>query len=181
MKYVIASDLHGSYFYTKQLIEAYKRENADEMILLGDLYYHGPRNPLTDGYNPKQVADLLNAMASSIHCVRGNCDAEVDEMISQFPFFDHYSFDFHGYHFYCTHGHVYHLGHLPNEKVDFLLYGHYHVGFIKNENHIYYVNPGSISLPKENSDHSYLVLDDTGLFLKKLNGTVIDSILFEEL
>lgn len=178
MKIVIASDIHGSYRYVKKLMEAYQREGASEMILLGDLYYHGPRNPLTDEYNPSKVADLFNSISSSIHCVRGNCDAEVDEMISNFPFLDHYSFQFHGYHFYCTHGHVYHLGHLPDEKVDLLIYGHYHVGFIKQENGVYYVNSGSVSLPKENSAHSYLLLDDTGLFLKDLDGTVIDSVLF---
>ncbi len=131
-------------------------------------YYHGPRNPLTDEYNPSKVADLFNSISSSIHCVRGNCDAEVGEMISNFPFLDHYSFQFHGYHFYCTHGHVYHLGHLPDEKVDFLIYGHYHVGFIKQENGVYYVNSGSVSLPKRKQCSQLFVIRWYWLILERL-------------
>ena len=86
MRVLIASDIHGSEFFMKKLMERYAKENVDQLILLGDLYYHGPRNPLPEGYNSQKVADILNNISDKILCVRGNCDSEVDEMISKFHF-----------------------------------------------------------------------------------------------
>ena len=85
MKWMIASDLHGSYFYASQMQQAFEREQADRLLLLGDLLYHGPRNDLPEGYAPKQVMPLLNSMKDRLLCVRGNCDAEVDQMVLEFP------------------------------------------------------------------------------------------------
>ena len=85
MKWMIASDLHGSYFYASQMQQAFEREQADRLLLLGDLLYHGPRNDLPEGYAPKQVMPLLNGMKDRLLCVRGNCDAEVDQMVLHFP------------------------------------------------------------------------------------------------
>ena len=85
MKLMIASDIHGSAFYCEKLVNAFKSENADRLLLLGDILYHSPRNDLPERYSPKEVISMLNAIAGSILCVRGNCDGEVDDMVLEFP------------------------------------------------------------------------------------------------
>ncbi|MBR3640123.1 MAG: phosphodiesterase, partial [Clostridia bacterium] len=129
MKYLIASDLHGSATYTEQLLEAYARERADRLLLLGDVLYHGPRNDLPDGYAPKRVADLLNARRGEILSVRGNCEAEVDQMMLNFPVLGDYCLLAEGDHtVFATHGHIFNRDNLPPLKEgDVLLYGHTHV------------------------------------------------------
>ena len=91
MKWMIASDLHGSAFYCKKMIKAFERERADRLLLLGDLLYHGPRNDLPEGYAPKEVIPLLNGLKPALLCVRGNCDAEVDQMVLDFPILADYA------------------------------------------------------------------------------------------
>ena len=93
MKYIVFSDIHGSLYYANKMKEIIERESPDKIILLGDLYYHGPRNPLPEEYNPKEVSVLLNSMKENIICIKGNCDAEVDEMISEFQFNNHVELD----------------------------------------------------------------------------------------
>lgn len=173
MKYLVVSDIHGSGYYAHKIQEIVERENPDKIILLGDLYYHGPRNPLTEEYGPGEVAKVLNSYKDKILCTRGNCDAQVDEMISEFKFEENIELNINGMDFFFTHGHKYNVGNVPPVgKV--VIYGHFHVGFIDEVNGIIFANPGSISLPKDDR-HSYLIIDDKQLVLKDIDGTVVDS------
>lgn len=168
MKYVIASDLHGSALWCEKLLQAFEQEHGDRLILLGDLLYHGPRNDLPEGHAPKEVIRLLSPMASRILCVRGNCDTEVDQMVLPFPVLADYGLlSYENRLIYLTHGHHYNENALPPLVAgDVLLYGHTHVPICHERNGILCLNPGSVSLPKENSPHSYMTLD-SGLFLWK--------------
>ena len=174
MKWFIASDIHGSAYYCKELLEAYKREGADKMLLLGDVLYHGPRNDLPEGYAPKQVIEMLNAMKNEILCVRGNCEAEVDQMVLDFSVLADYAIlTAEKKMIFVTHGHVYNNKNLPPVKPgDILLHGHTHVPACEEcETHIY-LNPGSVSIPKENSPHSYMIFDGEKFAWKTLEGEV---------
>ncbi|MBP5428801.1 MAG: phosphodiesterase [Clostridia bacterium] len=161
MKYLIASDLHGSAKYTEQLLAAYDREGADRLLLLGDLLYHGPRNDLPDGYAPKKVAELLNARRGEILSVRGNCEAEVDQMMLNFPILGDYCLLSEGNRtVFATHGHVYNRDNLPPLKEgDVLLYGHTHVPLSETVLGVVCLNPGSVSIPKEGSPRGYMTLE----------------------
>ena len=174
MKYLIASDIHGSAYYCEKLIEAYKREGADKMLLLGDVLYHGPRNDLPEGYAPKQVIELLNAMKEEILCVRGNCEADVDQMVLQFPVLADYAILDAGAHMiFVTHGHVHNNNHLPPlKKGDVLLHGHTHVPACEEYDTHIYMNPGSVSIPKEGSAHGYMTWDGTVFEWKNMDGEV---------
>ena len=162
MKLLIASDLHGSASYTRQLLDAFQRENADRLLLLGDLLYHGPRNDLPDAYDPKGVTALLNANKNELLCVRGNCDAEVDQMVLPFPILADYAVIPVGHRLmYCTHGHHFNVNALPPmSKGDILLYGHTHVPLLDVTEDRVCLNPGSVSIPKEGSWHGYMTLED---------------------
>ena len=168
MKYIVASDLHGSFVWTKKLLNIFKKENADKLLLLGDLYYHGPRNPLPDGYSPMKVAEVLNGLKDKLIAIKGNCDAEVDQMISEFELQDKVNFEMFGKKVFASHGQKYNTDNLPEEDFDILLYGHFHVPEITEKNGKLFVNVGSVSLPKNNSVHSYAVLDENGIELKSL-------------
>lgn len=175
MKIIVISDIHGSLFYMNKIKEIIDKSNVDKIVLLGDLYYHGPRNPLTQEYNPQQVANILNSYKDKILCVRGNCDAQVDEMISEFKFSDNVKLDINGKRFFFTHGHKYNIDNLP-DNIDVIVYGHFHTGFIKQKDNVICVNSGSISLPKDNTKNSYLIIDDNNIKLMDLDGNVIDRI-----
>lgn len=175
MKYLVVSDIHGSLYYTNKIMEIVNKEKPDKIILLGDLYYHGPRNPLPLEYNPMEVAKTLNLIKDQLIVIRGNCDAEVDEMISEFRFNDYYCLLINNKKFYFTHGHHYNKDNIPSD-VDVLVYGHFHTGFIEKINHTICVNSGSITLPKNNTPHSYLIIDDKSIQLNTIDGTVIDKI-----
>ena len=165
MKWMIASDLHGSYYYAQQLQQAFEREQADRLLFLGDLLYHGPRNDLPRDYAPKKVIPLLNSLAPKLLCVRGNCDAEVDQMVLNFPVLADYAVLPVGQRLvYVTHGHVFNLNHLPPlAPGDILLHGHTHVPACEDCGDFMYLNPGSVSIPKESSPHSYMVFE-SGVF-----------------
>ena len=166
MKWIIASDLHGSAHYCRQLLEAWKREEAPRMLFLGDLLYHGPRNDLPEGYAPKEVIALLQERQADIFCVRGNCDAEVDQMVLDFPVMANYAtlFDEAGRELFLTHGHVFGAGmhnsvdHVPAlPEGSALVYGHTHIKVNEaSEAHpgLWLFNPGSVSIPKDGT-HSY--------------------------
>lgn len=174
MKWLIASDIHGSAYYCEKLLEAYKREGADKILLLGDVLYHGPRNDLPEGYAPKQVIAMLNELENEILCVRGNCEAEVDQMVLSFPVLADYAILTVGKKMiFVTHGHVFNNKNLPPIKPgDILLHGHTHVPVCEEyETHIY-MNPGSVSIPKENSPHSYMTFDGVHFEWKTLEGEV---------
>ncbi|GAA4653748.1 phosphodiesterase [Anaerocolumna aminovalerica] len=174
MKLMIASDIHGSSYYCKLMLEAFEREKADRLLLLGDILYHGPRNDLPREYAPKEVLAMLNGMKDRILCVRGNCDTEVDQMVLEFPIMADYAVVMIGNHIiYATHGHNYNETNLPPlQNGNILLNGHTHVPkYIVHENYIY-MNPGSISIPKENSCNSYMIIDGNRFVWKNLeNGT----------
>jgi len=170
MKLMIASDIHGSSYYCKLMLEAFEREKADRLLLLGDILYHGPRNDLPREYAPKEVLAMLNGMKDKILCVRGNCDTEVDQMVLEFPIMADYAVIMIGKHIiYATHGHNYNERNLPPlQKGDILLNGHTHVPkYIAYENYVY-MNPGSISIPKESSCNSYMMIDENGFVWKNL-------------
>lgn len=177
MKWLIASDIHGSEFYCKQLLASFDSENADRMLLLGDLLYHGPRNDLPKDYNPKSVIALLNERKNQLMCVRGNCEAEVDQMVLEFPVMADYALIDLGNGknvIFATHGHIFNESNVPpHQKGDILLHGHTHVPkCVEHEDYVY-MNPGSTSIPKENSHHGYMIFEN-GLFLwKDFDGNVI--------
>ena len=162
MKWMIASDLHGSYYYAQQLQQAFEREQADRLLFLGDLLYHGPRNDLPRDYAPKQVIPLLNSLAPKLLCVRGNCDAEVDQMVLHFPILsDSALLVLDGLTIHATHGHIHGPDTPPPlRQGDILLCGHFHVPVRRDCGRYTYLNPGSAALPKENSPHSCMVLED---------------------
>lgn len=174
MKWMIASDLHGSELYLRKLLDAYNREKADRMLLLGDLLYHGPRNDLPEGYQPKKVIELLNSMKEEILCVRGNCEAEVDQMVLEFPVMAEYAILTAGRRMiFATHGHVFNERNLPPlHKGDILLHGHTHVPKCTEHEDYIYMNPGSVSIPKENSHHGYMIMKGLDFAWKDLEGNV---------
>ena len=175
MKALVISDIHGSGYYGEKIKEINEKEKPDKIILLGDLYYHGPRNSLTEEYDPMKVAGILNDYKDKILCTRGNCDAEVDEMISDFKFNDNIELTIDGIRFFFTHGHVYNMDNVP-ENIDVLVFGHFHTGFIEEENGVIFVNSGSISLPKNNTAHSYLIIEDKNIILKDVDGNEIKEL-----
>ena len=151
MKWIVASDIHGSAKYCRELLDAYEREKADRLLLLGDLLYHGPRNDLPDEYAPKMVIAMLNAKKNQILCVRGNCDAEVDQMVLEFPILaDYCMLDLGTKLVYATHGHLTSAEQLPPlREGDLFLQGHTHVPMNEVKSGIRCMNPGSVSLPKQ--------------------------------
>ena len=174
MKWMIASDIHGSAYYCRELLAAFEREGAQKLMLLGDVLYHGPRNDLPRDYAPKQVIEMLNGIKEKLLCVRGNCDTEVDQMVLDFPVLADYAVLVAGERMiYATHGHVYNENKLPPlQKGDVLLHGHTHVPKCVEYEEYLYINPGSVSIPKEGSAHSYLILEDGHLVWKSLDGAV---------
>ncbi len=173
MKYMIASDIHGSAFYAERLVEACRRENPDQLVLLGDILYHGPRNDLPAEYNPKAVIALLNPLAPHIIAVRGNCDSEVDQMVLDFPLMADYAIlPLGSSRVFLTHGHVYGGDNPPPmAKGDILLQGHTHVPVCRHTPGGWWLlNPGSVSIPKEGSPHGYMILEDNIFYWKTIDG-----------
>jgi putative phosphoesterase len=172
MKLMIASDIHGSEFYCRKLLEAFQKEQADRLLLLGDLLYHGPRNDLPTEYAPKKVIALLNGIRDRIFCVRGNCDTEVDQMVLDFPIMAEYCILPVGKHvIFATHGHKFNETELPPLcKGDILLNGHTHVPACTAHEDYLYMNPGSVSIPKNESWHGYMILEDNRFLWKDFNG-----------
>lgn len=176
MKWMIASDLHGSAYYCRKMLGAFEREGADRLFLLGDLLYHGPRNDLPREYAPKEVIPLLNGKKEKLLCVRGNCDAEVDQMVLEFPVLADYTVLPVGQRLiYATHGHIYHVKNLPPlAPGDVLLHGHTHVpAWTEFGQGNLYLNPGSVSIPKENSPHSYMTLEGNTMQWKELESSAV--------
>ena len=182
MKWMIASDIHGSAFYCEKMLKAFKREQADKLLLLGDILYHGPRNDLPKGYAPKKVIELLNNIKEKILCVRGNCDAEVDQMVLQFPILADYALlVLDGKTFYATHGHVFNQDHLPPmQDGDILVHGHTHL--LKAEKvetecgTITVLNPGSVSIPKGGNPNTYAILENGVFTIYSLDGEVVKEL-----
>lgn len=172
MKIMIASDIHGSAYYCRQMINAYKEEKAGKLLLLGDILYHGPRNDLPKEYDPKQVIAMLNEISSELLCVRGNCDAEVDQMVLDFPIMAEYCVLYQGNHtIFAAHGHTLNEGNPPKlKKGDILLNGHTHIPKCTECGNFIYMNPGSVSIPKAGSSNSYMTIEDNQFSWKYMDG-----------
>ena len=163
MKYLIASDIHGSAFWCEKLLTLAQKEQPEKLIFLGDILYHGPRNDLPRGYAPKQVIAMLDAWKEKILCVRGNCEAEVDQMVLPFPCMADYAVVEGEKTMFLTHGHLWNPEKLPPiPEGSVFLYGHTHVKFDETVNGIRCLNPGSVSIPKDGS-HSCMICED-GVF-----------------
>ena len=180
MKLVIASDIHGGAECCKALLDAAEREGSEKILLLGDILYHGPRNDLPADYAPKKVIEMLNAVKDKLICVRGNCDAEVDQMVLDFPITSEIEkiYDSEAnITIFVSHGHKFSPTNLPPmpEKAVFL-YGHTHVKKIEKIGDVLCLNPGSITLPKENNPKTYASYENGVFEIKTLDGTVCDTI-----
>ncbi len=174
MKIMIASDIHGSAYYCRKMLDAFGREKADKLLLLGDILYHGPRNDLPREYAPKSVIEQLNAVKGSLLCVRGNCEAQVDQMVLQFPVLADYCILYIGSRMvFATHGHLYNSENMPfMQKGDIYLQGHTHIPECRDNGFYLHLNPGSVSIPKQNSEHSYMIMTESGFEWKTLDGEV---------
>ena len=178
-KLIIASDIHGDFKTAERLVEIFEESGAERLVLLGDILYHGPRNDLPEGYAPKEVIALLNGIADKILCVRGNCDTEVDQMVLDFPILADYAYIMtDGIRVFATHGHKFNMAIPPALKAgDILLCGHTHVPVAeKFGNNNLYVNPGSVSIPKEGSEKGYILYEDREFLFCTLDGAIYDSI-----
>ena len=173
MKFLIASDVHGSAYFAEKIIEIFKKENAQKLILLGDIYNHGPRNCLSKQYDPMRVAELFNGIKENLIVIKGNCDSVVDTMISEFDFVEHAVINSGSKLILLTHGHVYNKDSKPKTKYDAIIYGHFHTGFIEEKDGVIFANAGSISLPKGGTPESYIILEDGKITLKDLSSNVI--------
>lgn len=172
MKWMIASDIHGSAKWCRMMLARYKEEGCGRLLLLGDLLYHGPRNELPEEYAPKDVIQMLNGVKDDILCVRGNCEAEVDQMVLEFPVMADYAIIADAGHFiYATHGHLHGKTNPPPLRPgSILLCGHTHIPACTDIEHgtITYMNPGSVAIPKEESPHSYMVWEGDTFIWKRI-------------
>ena len=177
MKLLIASDIHGDAVCCRAMLDAFKRENAEKILILGDILYHGPRNDLPEGYAPKKVIEMLNAVADKLICVRGNCEAEVDQMVLSFPVMSTTACVLDAENnrsIYMSHGHVYSPDNLPPmPEGSIFLSGHTHVLMAENKGDILCVNPGSVSLPKNNNPKTYAIYDGKSIDIKTLSGETV--------
>ena len=176
MKLLIASDIHGSAYYCKKLVDAFSKEKADRLILLGDILYHGPRNDLPREYNPKAVIKMLNELKDKILCINGNCDAEVDSMVLDFTLFKDYKvLTIDNKVFYLTHGHMFNTDNPPPMREnDILIHGHTHISCCESfgDNNLY-LNPGSVSIPKENTQNGYMIYENNIFIWKNIEGNTL--------
>ena len=175
MKYLFASDIHGSAYYCRKLLDAFREEQAERLVLLGDLLYHGPRNDLPREYAPKEVIALLNEHKNKIYAVRGNCEAEVDQMVLEFPVMaDYCILSVDGRTFYATHGHIYNQDNLPPlQEGDILIHGHTHVLKAQQMDGYILLNPGSVSIPKEGNPATDAVLENSIFTIKDFDGNTV--------
>ena len=163
MRLFVATDIHGSAYWAERIVEEFKFTRCDTLILLGDVYNHGPRNPFPRDYAPMKVAELFNEISDKVIAVKGNCDSEVDEMISEFPFVKEKVVEYNGRRFYFTHGHVHNKDNVPPDltKDDMLFYGHFHKNEVADVDGVICVNVSSASLPKDRP--TYCIVDDGDL------------------
>ena len=175
MKWMIASDIHGSARWCRELLAALNREQAERLVLLGDILYHGPRNALPEEYNPMETARMLNERREQLLCVQGNCDADIDQMVLEFPIMAQYIYLAEGrVRIFATHGHLFNTEKLPPLQTgDILLHGHTHVPAWEDHGTYRYLNPGSVSIPKEDSERGYMTLEDGVFRWKTLDGRLV--------
>ena len=157
---------------------AFERENADYLVICGDYLNHGPRNPIPEGYDPQQLARLLNTRKTKILAVRGNCDSEVDQMLLEFPCMGDSLIFFTGTRrCFVTHGHIFSEDKLPPLSAgDIFISGHTHIQVLKEEKGLVFLNPGSPSIPKGNSFAGYAIIENDRVCLKRIDGTEISGL-----
>ena len=175
MKYLIATDIHGDGVSAEIIKEKFEKLGCDKIILLGDILYHGPRNDLPKNYAPKKVIEILNSLSSKIVAVRGNCDAEVDQMVLNFELKDNQIIEEDGVNYYLTHGHHVSADNPARlENGTIVLHGHTHI--IKKDvvDGVTYINIGSITLPKNGTPKCYAVLDENGVKVYDLNDKEVE-------
>lgn len=174
---IVASDIHGSAYYCEKLMESYHKEGVKTLLLLGDVLYHGPRNDLPKDYSPKACIEMLNSIKDNILCVQGNCDAEVDQMVLKFAINPGYFVIKHkksGRNFIVTHGHHINIDNMIEHQAgDILLHGHTHVPCLIEQEDYVYINPGSASIPKENSHHGYILITQDEVIWKDFDGNIL--------
>lgn len=173
MKYLIVSDIHGASDSAKIIVDKFNSEKCDLIICLGDILYHGPRNDLPNNYNPKEVIKILNPLANKIIAIKGNCEAEVDQMVLDFKIHDSLNMEINSLRCHLEHGH--HLDSY-NGEADIILYGHTHIPDNSYKNGIMYFNPGSITIPKNNTKRSYAIWDNNIITLYDINGNELDKL-----
>lgn len=160
MKLFVISDIHGSVYYLKKALNKFNESKSDLLVILGDILYHGPRNPLPDEYNPKEVVKLLDEYKNKILAIKGNCDAYVDEMVLPFPLVSESIIYNNNKRIFLTHGHILNKDNMPKLlSGDIMLYGHFHIPFIIEQDGVIIANPSSISLPKEGNKPTYMIID----------------------
>lgn len=181
MRYFIISDIHGSSAYLKKALDLFAAGSYDYLVILGDILYHGPRNQIPEGYNPQEVVSLLNPLAKQIIACRGNCEAEVDQMLLKFPCLSDYSLIVDGkVSLFATHGHLYTADNFPmTPGTSVFLSGHTHLWVLEQKEDVVVCNPGSITLPKENRPHTFATYEDGQLFVKDLEGQVLAHLTIE--
>lgn len=177
-RFMFASDIHGSSYYCELLKKRWSEEKAEKLFLLGDLLYHGPRNDLPKDYAPKEVIAKLNEMKEVIVCVRGNCEAEVDQMVLEFPVMAEYTILYaDGLEFFLTHGHIYNEENLPSlSEGAVFVQGHTHIPVLEKREHYIMLNPGSISIPKGESEHTYIIYENRCFYLKNMQGQILQTL-----
>ena len=183
MKIMFASDIHGSAYYCRKMLDIYSESGAGRLVILGDLLYHGPRNDLPREYAPKEVIAMLNPLKNQIYAIRGNCDTEVDQMVLEFPILADYGLlVLEGKVFYATHGHVYNQDRLPPlQDGDILILGHTLILMAvtieaEGGRHITVFNPGSVSIPKGGNPNTYAVLENGVFSIRTLEGEVVKEL-----
>ena len=177
MKYLVVSDIHGSELYMDKIFKVFNDTNCDKLIVLGDFLYHGPRNIIPEGYNPKELALKLNNFGKEIISVRGNCDAEVDQMVLDFNIMDDNKIiDINGYKAFLTHGHHINEDNMPETKIDMFLSGHTHIPVLKRENGIIFLNPGSITLPKQDNPNTYAIIYENKITIYDIDNNVFNEL-----
>ena len=175
MKYLFASDIHGCAISAQKLKDKFLEEKADFLVLCGDILYHGPRNDLPDGYNPKKVIEILNSISDKIIAVRGNCDTEVDQMVLDFPMLCDYTVIVdEGLRIFVTHGHIFNENNpLKISGKDIIVSGHTHILKAEELNGTAYLNPGSVSIPKGGNPKTYMIYDNKTFIIKDFSGNII--------
>lgn len=175
MNYLICSDVHGSIMTFKKVIDFFIENKFDKLIILGDLLYHGPRNDIPQGYKPKEVIALANSIKEKIIMVKGNCESEVDQMVLDFKIFNRKKIRYLNHNVYLEHGHHLDYKNKKYTKGDIVLSGHTHVSKFEVINGVTFINPGSITIPKEKTKKSFGALVSNRFVLLDINGKILES------
>ena len=178
MKLLIISDIHGIKTNLNKIREVYLKEHCDKLVVLGDLYYIGPRNSMIPGYDIQEVKNFLESFKENLICLTGNCDSIIDKQISDFPMIPELEYlPIDDLNLYFTHGHIYNIdNHNKFSENSILIYGHLHIPFIKKQENKYFMNPGSISLPKDGNLPTYMIYENRKFTIYNIEDVIIKEI-----